>query len=210
MAYKSLTLNNDYYDAITAGLVPRNGETGNKIAGLSGNDTILGSSYDDFIFGDNGNDYLNGRGGNDWIHGGSGNDTLLGDFGNDKLYGDVGDDLLYGGSGTDTLWGGAGSDNYIYYKSDGGIDTINDNKLPTGEPGGGDGSVDYLFMKDMKGGDIRLLRSGKDLLVTDAFDLRDGVMNIGVKVEDYFLGGNNKIEYIVGSDNIGYNLQYLA
>lgn len=210
MAYKPLTAGNDRYDAAAAGLKPTGGETGNRIDGFDGNDTILGSSYDDFIFGGNGNDSLSGRNGDDWIHGGRGNDTLFGDSGNDTLYGDVGDDLLYGGIGIDRLWGGAGSDKYYYSKSDGGIDTINDNKLPTGQPGGGDASIDYLFMKDVKGADIRFLRSGKDLLVTDVLDLRDGVMDTGVKIEDFFLGANYKIENVVGSDNMGYNLQALV
>ncbi len=189
----------------TSNLVPQGSETGNSIVGNALSNTIIGNSFNDFIFGNDGNDTLEGDGGNDVLIGGNGNDLLRGELGNDTLFGEAGDDLLNGGSGTDILYGGTGNDTYFYLKSDGGIDIINDSKSPTGTPGFG-GGTDTLQFGDILGADIRFVPINNDLYITDVFDLQDGFINTGVKIEDFFSGGQNVVEFIIGSDNSGYDL----
>jgi len=41
--------------------------------------------------------------------------------------------------------------------------------------------------------------TGDDLWVSTAADLADGVMTSGVVIEDYYLGGNNQVEWLVDS-----------
>jgi len=203
MATYTLPPNEHFYES---NLVPTGGETANSIHGNSGNDTIIGNQYNDWIFGNDGHDQLYGEGGNDFLLGGAGNDLLSGGIGNDSLLGGDGDDDLHGGAGADRLWGGAGDDYYFYSMSDGGdIDTINDDLSPTGSPGAG-GGTDALFMDDVLYADIRFAVIGNDLYVTNAIDELDGDVDFGVKIEDFFSGGNNVIEYIVGSDGYYYDL----
>jgi hypothetical protein len=189
----------------TSTLIPQGAETGNAIYGNGLNNTIVGNDYIDFLFGYNGNDILYGRGGNDTLIGGNGGDTLYGEAGNDLLLGEAGNDFLNGGFGTDTLYGGTGNDTYYYSKFNGGIDVINDSKSPTGTPGFG-GGTDTLLFGDILGVDIRFVTINNDLYITDIFDLQDNMINTGVKIENFFLGGQNVVEYIIGSDNTGYDL----
>lgn len=186
-------------------LVPTGGETGNAIYANGGNDNITGNGYVDYIYGGTGNDTLSGAGGDDVLVGGTGNDVLIGGSGADLLLGEDGADTLYGGTGADRLWGQTGNDTYIAYKSDGGIDTINDDKSPTGQTGYGGGN-DSFQLADVLGADLRLIQIGNDLYVTDAADTADGFINTGVRIEDFFLGGNNVIESVYGSDYVGYDL----
>jgi len=138
MAQAILTEYDDYY---VSNLVPTGGETGNSILGLGGNDTIYGNGYVDIIVGGDGNDALYGMGGNDMLIGGTGNDTLIGGAGDDFISGESGSDVLYGGPCTDTLSGGADNVQYYYFKSVGGIDTINDDKSSAGVTGYGGGNA---------------------------------------------------------------------
>lgn len=203
MAQKILDDNSNYY---VSNLVPTGPETANSILGNGGNDTIYGNGYVDFIFGGDGNDILNGMDNDDTLDGDAGNDTLNGGNGDDFLVGNQGSDSLYGGAGYDTVYGGADNDRYVIYKSDGGIDTINDNKTETGQAGYGGGVADYLYFKDVTGANIRFFQSGNDLWVTDVGDIADGFFDTGAVIEDFFLHGAYTIERVYGSDNAYYDI----
>lgn len=197
MAGISLTNNNDVY---ISDLVPVGAETSNNIMALGGDDQVQGNQYVDYIHGGSGNDTLWGMGGDDVLLGESGNDTLYGGTGEDLLLGGDNNDILYGGQGNDRLWGGTGDDSYVGYVSDSGIDTINDDKSPTGQTGYGGGN-DKLFMQDVALADLFVTQSGNNLLITTNADAADGTMDSGIVIEDFFLGGNNVIEEIITSDN---------
>lgn len=188
-----------------------NGETAHSINGLAinglgGDDNLTGSDLcTDFINGGDGNDWCDGGAGDDFLLGENGSDTLLGNTGADTLNGQSGNDVLYGGAGSDRLWGGIGDDEYIHYLGDGGVDTINDGKSPTGSTGYG-GGTDTVRILDVAGADLLFFADGDDLLITDQYDINDGVFSDGIVV-DFFLGGNNVIEYAVGGDGMGYDLQ---
>ncbi len=62
---------------------------------------------------------LYGGAGADTLNGGAGNDTLSGHQGNDTLQGGLGNDTLQGGEGNDTMSGGAGNDIYLFGRGDG-------------------------------------------------------------------------------------------
>lgn len=202
MASITLTEGNDTY---VSDLVPTGSETANSIHALGGDDNITGNGFVDFIFGGAGNDTLNGAGGDDTLVGGIGNDVLIGGSGADLLLGEDGNDTLYGGTGADRLWGGTGNDGYVYFKSDGGIDDVNDDKSPTGQTGFG-GGTDTLQFGDVLGADLRLFQIGNDLYVTDVVDVADGFIDTGVRIEDFFSGGNNVVEFVIGSDGVGFDL----
>lgn len=44
----------------------------------------------------------------------------------------------------------------------------------------------------------------KGLYISDATDLIDGSADSGVLVEDFFLGGNNVVEYLLAADGTSY------
>jgi Ca2+-binding RTX toxin-like protein len=91
------------------------------LTGGNGNDTISGLAGDDDLYGGAGNDSITGGEGQNYIEGGAGDDTISGGSGNDEFYGGSGDDELYGGAGDDWLDGGEGQ-NYI--EGGAGDDTI--------------------------------------------------------------------------------------
>lgn len=162
--------------------------------GRGGDDRIWGGSLDDFLFGDAGNDRLYGRGGADNLTGGGGNDLLDGGEGDDFLFEQTGNDTLQGGAGNDRMWGCVGNDIYVHNPGDG-LDTINDNKTATGSVGGG--GTDTLRFGYVST-EVAFLTSGSNnnLYVTTHADMADGLMDAGVVIEDFFLGGNNDIEQI--------------
>ncbi|MEQ9642629.1 MAG: matrixin family metalloprotease [Alphaproteobacteria bacterium] len=95
------------------------GDSGVRVFGLGGADTIDGGAGDDTLAGSRGFDLLRGgpgddlvRGqfGDDNVRGEEGDDTVIGGAGNDTLVGSNGADLLSGQSGNDTLLGEVGSD----------------------------------------------------------------------------------------------------
>ena len=134
--------------------------------------------------------------GNDFLNGEEGNDTLLGGIGDDRLFGGIGNDLLNGQTGIDFLVGGAGNDLYIHNLNSG-VDRINDNLTVTGAVGSG-GGTDTLQFTGIRFVEIAAGRSGNNLILTSIYDtatLADAVL-----IENYFLGGNYKIEMIGGSD----------
>ncbi|KIC12156.1 hypothetical protein RA19_02600 [Leisingera sp. ANG-M1] len=88
-------------------------------ATVQGFEWAVGSQYHDIIYalnsgsrirGQAGNDTLHGRGGHDQLYGGDGHDSLLGGGGVDRLQGGAGHDTLDGGAGQDVLMGGSGND----------------------------------------------------------------------------------------------------
>ncbi|MEL6889755.1 MAG: Ig-like domain-containing protein, partial [Pseudomonadota bacterium] len=88
----SLTVENDFVDA------------------LAGDDRLVAGEGSDSLYGNIGNDTLIGDKGSDALFGGSGDDTL--DGGNQS-------DLLDGGSGNNTLTGGKGHDLFVLSTLDG-------------------------------------------------------------------------------------------
>ena len=64
-------------------------------------------------------------------------------------------------------------------------------------------------MLDSAGSTLMLYQNGNDLLVTNAADAADGTINSGVSIYNFFLGGNNVIEYAIGSDGNGHDLTTL-
>lgn len=212
---------NVYYSS----LIPTGGASNNYIYGQGGNDYIIGNGYSDIIDGGTGNDTIGGDGGvdviygkdgddqlfggdgNDLVYGGDDNDLVYGDNGSDTLYGEDGNDTLYGGAGADHLYGGAGNDAYLSNIGDSGIDTISEYAL--GDPAynsAGGGGVDYIKFFDITGSQIAVASDGVSLYVTSNDDLLDGVVDSGVKIFDFFSGGNHVIEYAFGSDGAGVNL----
>ncbi|WP_310599361.1 calcium-binding protein, partial [Desulfobulbus sp.] len=158
--------------------------SGDTMLGGTGNDKYyVNSSYDsviegldegidevfsavkDYTLGDNvenltlvGWDSLSGHGnnfdnviaGNDWAN------TLHGNDGDDILKGGSGNDVLIGGTGDDALDGGAGDDTFVFDLGDG-RDTVHLDTM---------GGVDTVsFGAGIELSDIRLIRSGNDLVV---------------------------------------------
>ncbi|MCG8690004.1 MAG: hypothetical protein MI806_02225 [Minwuiales bacterium] len=211
MASITLTEGNDTY---VSNLVPTGSETANSIHALGGDDDITGNGFVDFIFGGAGNDVIDGGGNDDILLGNGGNDTVLGGAGNDTVVGDglsgeTGNDTLYGGAGTDLMFGGAGDDLYVFAFGDGGVDTINDANFASGNPGTG-GGTDTLKILDTLGANILFFQDGNNLRVTDTIDVADGSIDEGVIIEDFFLGGNNRIEFVEGSDGFTWDLTGLV
>lgn len=202
MASITLSTGSDYY---ASSLVPTGGETANAIHALAGNDTIIGNGYVDFIYGGDGNDLILGQGGDDCLLGDAGSDTLYGGLGDDLVVGGTGNDVLYGNSGNDRLYGGTDNDRYVYTKAEGGIDIVNDDNSAAGQPGYGGGTADYVYFTDVTAANLRFYSAGNDLVVTDVNDIADGFIDTGVVVEGFFLGGNNKIERVYGSDSSYYD-----
>ncbi len=91
------------------------GEEGNdRLSGAGGNDRLLGNGGADTLLGGDGADTLNGGDGNDEITGGASEndrrDVIFGGNGNDLIDAGYGNDNISGGNGNDTIAGGFGSD----------------------------------------------------------------------------------------------------
>lgn len=192
------------------GLVPGPYENANGSAAGAGNDTVYGSSYPDLIQGGSGADLLYGFNGNDILVGDDGNDTLYGGNGSDSLLASSGNDHLLGEAGDDTLYGGAGNDVY-YHSANGGVDLINDDKSEAGMPGYGGGTSDVVYFTDVTMANLAFFRptGSNDLWVSSVADFSDGYLNDGVIIQDFYLGGNNTIEYLYSSDSYAFNLTTL-
>ncbi|WP_296990504.1 calcium-binding protein [Thalassospira sp. UBA1131] len=189
----------------TSTLTPTGSETGNRIIGNALNNHIQGNQYVDHISGGAGDDWIEGKGGNDVLLGDDGNDRLEGGDGIDVLNGQNGNDVLDGGAGNDRLWGGLGDDQYHYTHSTGGIDTINDDKSPTGQTGFG-GGTDLIWFKDASLSELVVIREGDNLKITTAADYSDQQMDSGLVIEDFFLGGDNVVEYLFDENGQGVDL----
>jgi Ca2+-binding RTX toxin-like protein len=73
------------------------------------------------------NTWLRGTAGNNSISGSLADDNIDGGAGNDTISAGSGSDVIVGGAGNDSLTGGAGDDTFVF-KSNFGIDVINDFK----------------------------------------------------------------------------------
>lgn len=191
------------------------GQTAHRYDALAGNDTVTGhSTVSSAIFGGAGNDRLTGGGVNDTLLGDDlsglpgGNDTLSGGAGNDLLFGGAGDDSLVGGSGSDLLYGGQGNDNYSQTLRLGGQDVLNEDASAASNPGFG-GGFDILQITNDIFDNLLVSRSGDDLRVTDITDLSDGIASDFIVIQNFFLGGNNLVEGLVGSDGNGFDISFL-
>lgn len=184
------------------------GETGHAMYGLGGNDTMVGhATIRTTLEGGIGNDRLTGQAGDDVLIGDDapgitgGNDSMYGGGGTDLLFGGAGDDQLSGQGGNgDLLYGGRGSDLYRVNLWTDGMDVINDDYSAAASPGFGGGTLDYLFVQNRVLADLVYSKVGDDLRVSDLADINDGTASEYVTIEDFFLGGNNVIERISGTD----------
>lgn len=188
-------------------LEPTGQETSNRIIGNNLNNHIEGNQYIDYISGGAGDDLIEGNGSGDVLLGNDGNDRLDGGSGNDVLNGEEGNDLLYGGFGNDKLYGGVGNDQYDFRhdNGNGGVDTINDDLSPAGVEGYG-GGTDIIWFKDAALNELLAKQDGNDLKITTAVDFADDVMDSGVVIEDFFLGGNNVVEFLVDENQQAFDL----
>jgi Ca2+-binding RTX toxin-like protein len=87
---------------VTGGFLYWTNDSGERVFGGIGADTIVGGQGDDVLVGESstastvgGNDIISGGEGYDVIRGGAGDDVLRGDVGLDYLGGDAGNDVLY-------------------------------------------------------------------------------------------------------------------
>jgi Ca2+-binding RTX toxin-like protein len=125
-------------------------DSGKRMEGRAGVDTLNGAAGDDQLFGGADRDTLRGEGGNDLLDGGAGDDSMVGADGADTLRGGAGNDRLHGGALGDRLTGGTGADLFQYT----GL---------TGGPFGSDGSVGATrdtitdFTKGQDRIDVRLI-----------------------------------------------------
>jgi Ca2+-binding RTX toxin-like protein len=115
----------DTIDGTTAGVL-FSSDSGLRIGGGGGFDSILGGIAHDTLAGDAGDDTIKGGSGGDLIYGGTGNDwieeiegtsiwltkgdTINGDGGNDTINAGTGNNTVYGGTGNDSIWAGSGND----------------------------------------------------------------------------------------------------
>ncbi|CDZ51646.1 beta strand repeat-containing protein [Neorhizobium galegae] len=152
-------------------------DIGTVIEGGADGDTITVNQGT--AFGGSEGDTISVRGsGVGW--GGSGNDTLYGEIDVDyQLFGEDGNDTFNMGR-TGFADGGAGSD--IYNVASLFQVTISD----TGISG-----TDRIVLKLVNGRDEFLaVREGNDLVVTSIFDLGDGTINSGARIENWYAGAN--------------------
>ena len=182
-------------------------ETGNRIDGHGGINTVSYASSDaainihlgnetasggyaagdqlrniNNIIGSAHNDSLTGDGTENTLDGGAGNDTIKGWGGNDTLIGGAGDDNLDGDSGDDILMGGAGADRL---DGDSGNDTVS-------YAGSNSGVNIHLSNRTASGGDA----TGDELISIENI--------IGSSSRDYITGDSqdNRIEGGAGNDTI--------
>jgi Ca2+-binding RTX toxin-like protein len=151
-----------------------------------GDDVIHGSSAGDTIQGQAGNDTLIGNSGNDTIDGGAGNDTLIGSTGWNWIYENGQWRQERHVSPTSIA---SGNDTYLFGRGDG-QDTVIDIDWTNG-------NNDTLRLKEgVLPSDIRLVRSGSDLIVT----IRESMDQITLKqyFDENWRGGQgpNLIEFI--------------
>lgn len=175
------------------------GNTFTEVWSFGGNDQLTGNSGSDYFHAGNGNDYLNGMAGDDVLDGGAGHDDIRGGSGDDLLFGNSGDDTLYGGTGNDLLRGGEGNDEYVVkFNSDSGITTINEDLgLSTG--GGFGGGNDVLKFTDKIFSEIGFFQDGNDIVFYDIADAQDGFVDDLVYIENFYLGGDYFVEFLVDS-----------
>lgn len=83
------------------------------------------------------------------------------------------------------------------------IDIINEDSGASGEIGLG-GGTDWLVIQNVVGSQLFLTQIGYDLVVTTIDDIADGVIDNYIIIQDQLSNINSRIEYVVGSDYVGY------
>lgn len=185
-----------------------------QIFGSGGNDVLYGGNGADDLYGDDGHDYLSGGtdNANDTLRGGVGDDTLYGYGGFDRLLGDSGNDYLNGGSFNDTVYGGAGAD---FLDVDSGWDFVcggdgdDTYRLAGGQKAGvweTTGAADKIVFSAIQYSDLDHARVGDDLWIAPGAEIAVGVFNTGFLIHDYYVGGTNSVEQLVGSDGVVHAL----
>jgi Ca2+-binding RTX toxin-like protein len=167
-----------------AGSAVTGGAADDVIYGGTGDETLVARGGSDYVYGDVGDDVLRGGNGNDVLQGGAGSDVLRGGAGQNVLDGGAGDDLIYGGAGSAFIAGGAGNDilrvgrgnDVIAFNAGDGMDTVY---------GGRDGGNTLSFGGGIRYSDIRLSKSGKDLLVSTG-------AGEGLTLKNWY-GGNHSV-----------------
>lgn len=179
-------------------------QTGLRLIGGPGDDTLRGGPGDDWLevhtgnnrlIGGHGDDRLIGGLGHDTLFGGPGNDTLIAGAGDNLLNGRADDDLLIGGPGNDTLRGGPGSDTLD--ASAGGDNVLN-------------GGIGHDLLIGGPGNDTLRGLAGRDTLDASAGgdNLLDGGLGndllIGGSGNDTLLGGpgHDTLDASAGGDNL--------
>jgi Ca2+-binding RTX toxin-like protein len=140
----------------------------NQVEGLAlvGRDDYdaTGNALGNLLVGNRGDNRLEGLGADDILMGLAGDDTLAGGLGLDALDGGSGEDLLEDGEGSGFVAGGRGEDRV---RLGAGADVIAFNRGDGRDRvEGGDGQNDTISLGGgIRIGDLRLRKSGKDLLV---------------------------------------------
>ena len=150
----TLTLAANVEHLLLTGASAING-TGNSLA-----NHIRGNGAANALNGSGGNDILQGAGGNDTLTDTSGNNLLDGGDGADSLNGGTAREFIAGGAGNDTLKLGGGAD-IIAFNRGHGADSVT---APASGAGLGE-SNDTLTLGGVRYAELRLARSGSDLLV---------------------------------------------
>ncbi|MFR9721109.1 calcium-binding protein, partial [Aeromonas diversa] len=158
--------------------------------GSAGNDSIRGSERDERLEGGEGHDTLLGGGGADTLEGGGGNDLLVSAGG--------GASRLDGGKGNDTLRGAGHADVYLFNLGDGQDVIIN---TATGESLVAHNEI--RFGVNITAGDIRVVRSGNDLI------LRHVNGSDAVLVRDWYLSEGNWVSQVVFDDGTVWSAHQL-
>lgn len=143
-------------------------------------------------------------------------DNIKGDGGNQTLIGNAGADTLDGGAGNDTLQGGDGSDTYLWGKTSGASDQIEDTITAMSQS-------DHLKLTDISSSDftsgmLALFRVYTDSTVTGVADsisndltirYNDGTTNVSILVVDQFssVTSGKGLEVIEFSDGVVWTLQ---
>lgn len=177
----------------------------NRLAGLSGNDTLYGGlnaaghDGDDVLFGDFGDDRLSGGAGNDSLSGGPDDDRLDGQVGADDMFGDGGNDTLgecslcgngtLGDSEPDFMMGGSGVDTVTYIDHPGpGVTVSLDGIANDGVGGVDEGDNAYKDIENLTGA-----LAGSNVLTGNELDNR--ILSIGHGNSHLFgLDGNDHLD----------------
>jgi Ca2+-binding RTX toxin-like protein len=167
------------------------------LTGTEGNDLLVAGNCKDTIEALNGDDNIFALGGDDTVNAGDGNDVLHGGAGNDILNGGAGEDTLNGEAGNDILTGGAGNDIYVFELGSG-TDTINDYN----STGKDFDTIEFGERIDSTG--VSFLRSGNDLQIIILGT------NDRLKIQNYYVNDNYKIEAIKFYDGTTWNAQDIA
>jgi Ca2+-binding RTX toxin-like protein len=160
--------------------------SGGRMDGGDGNDTMVGGIFTDVMYAGGGNDSMEGNTWNDWLYGEAGADTIIGGSGNDRLYGNKGLDSIEGGSGNDIIYGGQNSGD------------------PSGDPGALRDGVETL--SGGVGDDLIYGNYGSDSIDGGSSD--DTIY--GGQDDDTIIGGSgyDRLYGDLGADSFVYSTKY--